>query len=174
MLGEGCQPPGADRGLLDYLLLETSGAADPRQIVAALEASFADSFGLHSSCLVLACWSLLEVRFGPLARARLDRVVTVVDVIWLQCQMFSGAAVPEFLSQCEHFAMHITSFVAKNDGGQHKISQHGGSPNVPSPLQSAHTGDTAASWKQQCNSVTWMDEIQHGTVLINLFLFQQC
>ncbi|CAE7676140.1 unnamed protein product [Symbiodinium pilosum] len=47
---------GADRGLLDYLLLETSGAADPRQIVAAL-----------------------EVRFGPLARARLDRVVTVVD-----------------------------------------------------------------------------------------------
>ncbi|CAE7414082.1 unnamed protein product [Symbiodinium natans] len=47
---------GADRGLLDYLLLETSGAADPRQIV-----------------------SSLEVRFGPLARVRLDRVVTVVD-----------------------------------------------------------------------------------------------
>lgn len=47
---------GADTGLLDYLVLETSGAADPRQIVGAL-----------------------EVRFGPLARVRLDRVVTVVD-----------------------------------------------------------------------------------------------
>ena len=47
---------GADTGLLDYLVLETSGAADPRRIVGAL-----------------------EVRFGPLARVRLDRVVTVVD-----------------------------------------------------------------------------------------------
>ncbi|CAK9020130.1 COBW domain-containing protein DDB_G0274527 [Durusdinium trenchii] len=47
---------GADTGLLDYLVVETSGAADPRRIVGAL-----------------------EVRFGPLARVRLDRVATVVD-----------------------------------------------------------------------------------------------
>ncbi|CAJ1379765.1 unnamed protein product [Effrenium voratum] len=47
---------GADTGLLDYLVLETSGAADPRRMVAAL-----------------------EVRFGPLARVRLDRVATLVD-----------------------------------------------------------------------------------------------
>lgn len=31
---------GADTGLLDYLVVETSGAADPRRIVGALEASF--------------------------------------------------------------------------------------------------------------------------------------
>ncbi|CAE8708922.1 unnamed protein product, partial [Polarella glacialis] len=47
---------GADVGLLDYLVLETSGSADPRRLVAAM-----------------------EVRFGPLARVRLDRVVAVVD-----------------------------------------------------------------------------------------------
>lgn len=47
---------GVDEGCLDYLLLETSGAADPRRLVAAL-----------------------EQRFGALTRARLDRVVAVVD-----------------------------------------------------------------------------------------------
>jgi len=47
---------GVDTGRLDYLLLETSGAADPRRLVAALEQNF-----------------------GPCTRARLDRVVAVVD-----------------------------------------------------------------------------------------------
>eukprot|EP00927_Polykrikos_kofoidii_P036049 TRINITY_DN30488_c0_g1_i1.p1 TRINITY_DN30488_c0_g1~~TRINITY_DN30488_c0_g1_i1.p1 ORF type:complete len:703 (-),score=124.31 TRINITY_DN30488_c0_g1_i1:29-2137(-) len=47
---------GVDAGLLDYLAVETSGAADPRRLIASL-----------------------EQRFGPLTRARLDRVVAVVD-----------------------------------------------------------------------------------------------
>lgn len=47
---------GVDQGLLDYVCLETSGAADPRRLVA-----------------------LLEKRFGPTSRARLDRVVALVD-----------------------------------------------------------------------------------------------
>merc|ERR1719195_1575752 len=47
---------GVDAGMLDYLLLETSGAADPRRLVTALEKNF-----------------------GPCTRARLDRVVAVVD-----------------------------------------------------------------------------------------------
>ena len=47
---------GADMGLLDGLVLETSGAAGP---------------AAHRGGP--------EVRFGPLARVRLDRVVTVVD-----------------------------------------------------------------------------------------------
>mmetsp|Transcript_100930 Transcript_100930/g.200494 ORF Transcript_100930/g.200494 Transcript_100930/m.200494 type:complete len:558 (+) Transcript_100930:87-1760(+) len=47
---------GVDAGRLDYLLLETSGAADPRRLVAALEQNF-----------------------GPCTRARLDRVVAVID-----------------------------------------------------------------------------------------------
>jgi len=48
---------GIDKGMLDYVCLETSGAADPRRLVA-----------------------LLEKRFGPTTRARLDRVVAVVDM----------------------------------------------------------------------------------------------
>lgn len=47
---------GVDEGYLDYLILETSGAADPRRLV-----------------------TVLEQRFGPCTRARLDRVVAVVD-----------------------------------------------------------------------------------------------
>ncbi|CAK0866852.1 unnamed protein product [Prorocentrum cordatum] len=47
---------GVDEGSLDYLVLETSGASDPRRLVA-----------------------MLEKRFGPCTRARLDHVVTVVD-----------------------------------------------------------------------------------------------
>eukprot|EP00929_Paragymnodinium_shiwhaense_P091353 TRINITY_DN51339_c0_g1_i1.p1 TRINITY_DN51339_c0_g1~~TRINITY_DN51339_c0_g1_i1.p1 ORF type:complete len:644 (-),score=152.20 TRINITY_DN51339_c0_g1_i1:13-1944(-) len=47
---------GVDEGRLDYLVVETSGAADPRRLINSLEQSF-----------------------GPLTRARLDRVVAVVD-----------------------------------------------------------------------------------------------
>mmetsp|Transcript_33741 Transcript_33741/g.93209 ORF Transcript_33741/g.93209 Transcript_33741/m.93209 type:complete len:610 (-) Transcript_33741:63-1892(-) len=47
---------GVDKGRLDYLVLETSGAADPRRLI-----------------------GTLEQRFGALLRARLDRVVAVVD-----------------------------------------------------------------------------------------------
>eukprot|EP00928_Gymnodinium_smaydae_P061219 TRINITY_DN45351_c0_g1_i1.p1 TRINITY_DN45351_c0_g1~~TRINITY_DN45351_c0_g1_i1.p1 ORF type:complete len:590 (-),score=162.88 TRINITY_DN45351_c0_g1_i1:27-1796(-) len=47
---------GTDTGSLDYLAIETSGAADPRRLIATI-----------------------EQRFGPLTRARLDRVIAVVD-----------------------------------------------------------------------------------------------
>lgn len=47
---------GVDQGELDYLVLETSGAADPRRLL-----------------------NCLEQRFGPCTRARLDRVVALVD-----------------------------------------------------------------------------------------------
>lgn len=47
---------GIDQGLLDYVCLETSGSADPRRLI-----------------------GLLERRFGATARARLDRVVALVD-----------------------------------------------------------------------------------------------
>ena len=47
---------GVDLGSVDYLLLETSGVADPSRLI-----------------------TVLEAEFGPACRARLDKVVVVCD-----------------------------------------------------------------------------------------------